>query len=597
MSLVRVAVPVLHGRCKFFFEKGRPWTVIEHVLLEALARKSYGMLDLAEAAKLPRRLAIESVIRLMRAGWVEMVEKGSTVTFRATGSGEVAATRDELPNAPRQLSRSMNFVVDQITGTVYRSRELPFLHQYMVEEMAEKELIVWVERPELERLDEVGQLLEVLFSHDEKFISMDYDGGRLAERWSLVSVRDGKPSELTSRAPRELVECIETAASGRTLEEGSGSKSVYRLPSDYEMTGLHALPVRNINLIARDLVLGGKEQEEVLRGALSRSRRRVVIHSTFISWERFNELLPAMRDAVHRGVRVDVLWGQAEALGENTTRDVVRNIRTMVASEQLELLHVHPFSTGSHSKILLADEGEPDRMNAFVGSCNWLSSPFRSFEATVRLRDPSIVADVVDQVAELSKGGRGHWSPLTKELAAISASLRAAGGTVSRKQTSAQVVLGSTHADMVRRARDESERRIVVVSHRWGAAARPIVLAPALAAAESKGVRVEAYYGTVSGPAGLDGVGDERSGEPGALTIHAVRKPRIHAKVLAWDEDSVVITSQNWLSSDPPDSAPRQEIGVFLNGSGLADSVVERFQEALRVGTGESALAADDDES
>ena len=594
MSLVRVAVPVLHGRCKFFFEKGRPWSVIEHVLLESLARKAYTISDLAETGRLPRRLAIEAVIRLMRAGWVEMVEKGSSVTFRATDNGAVAATRDELPNAPRQLSRSMNFVVDQITGTVYRSRELPFLHQHMVEEMAEKEKIVWVERPEVERRDEVGQLLEVLFADDEKFISVDFDGGRLAERWSLVSVRDGKSSELTSRAPSELVECVETAASGIAVQEESGERNVYRLPKAYDNAELHTLPVRKVNLLARDLIFGGKEQEQVLHSVLSRSRHRVVIHSTFISLARFNALLPFMRDALHRGVRVDVLWGQDESMGDHTTREVVTGIRAMVSSEQLESLHVHPFSTGSHSKILLADDGEPDRMNAFVGSCNWLSSPFQSFEATVRLRDPWIVADVVDQVAELSKGDRGHWSPLTKELAAMSAGLRMASSPASRSQTSAQVVLASTHADMVRCARDESARRIFVTSHRWGTAARSIVLAPALAAAESKGVRVEAYYGTVSGPVGPDGVGVERPGGTGPVTIRAVRKPRLHAKMLAWDEDSVVITSQNWLSSDPPDSAPRQELGVFLNGPGLADSVVERFQAAIQVDSGGSALPADD---
>ena len=135
MSVVRVAVPVLHGRCKFIFEKGRPWTVVEHVLLESLAKKSYTILDLSEAGNLPQRLTIEAVIRLMRAGWVEMIEKGASVTFRTTVSGAVAATREELPNAATQQSRSMNFVVDQITGTVYRSRELPFLHQHIIEKM------------------------------------------------------------------------------------------------------------------------------------------------------------------------------------------------------------------------------------------------------------------------------------------------------------------------------------------------------------------------------------------------------------------------------------------------------------------------------
>ena len=370
MSLVRVAVPVLHGRCKFFFEKGRPWTVVEHVLLESLAKKSYNIIDLAEAGNLPQRLTIEAVIRLMRAGWVEMVEKGASVTFRATANGAVAATREELPNAARQQCRSMNFVVDQITGTVYRSRELPFLHQHIIEEMAKNEKIVWIERPDMERRDEVSQLLEVLFSHDEKFVSMDYDGGRLAERWSLVSVRDGKPSELTLRAPGELIECIETAASGTTVEDESDRKSVYRLPSTYRELELHTLPVRRINFISNDLLLGGEEQEKALRNALSRSKHRVVIHSTFISWERFGALFPAIRDVVQRGVRVDVLWGQDEALGDGATREVVQSIRTMVAREQLDALQVHPFSTGSHSKILLADDGDPSRIHAFVGSCN-----------------------------------------------------------------------------------------------------------------------------------------------------------------------------------------------------------------------------------
>ena len=597
MTLIRVAVPVLHGRCKFFFEKGRPWTVVEHVLLESLAKKSCAISELAEAGNLPARLVVESVIRLMRVGWVEMVEKGASVKFRATTNGDAAAKREELPNAARQLSRSMNFVIDQITGTIYRSRELPFLHQHVVKEMEKKEKIIWIDRPDLERRDEVGQLLEVLFADDEKFISMDYDGGRLSERWSLVSVLDGNPKELTSRAPDELIECIRAAVSGATVEEGSERRSVYRLPSGPRETGLHKLPVRRINFTSSDLVLGGQEHEKALRGALLRSRHRVVIHSTFISSERFNALFPAIKEAVQRGVRIDVLWGQDEALGNGTTRDVVQQIRAMVTASQLDTLEIHPFSTDSHCKILLADAGELDRIHAFVGSCNWLSSAFHSFEATVRLREPSIVADIVDQVAELSKGGRGRWIPLTKELAAMSSKLRSSSDATSRMQTDAQVVLGASHADMVRRARDESSERIFVVSHRWGTAARPIVLAPALSAAKSKGVRVQAYFGKVSGPAGLDKVLEGNTGESGNLTIGAVRNPRLHAKILAWDEDSIVITSQNWLSSDPPDSAPRQEIGVFLNGRGLATSVVERFEAALENAGDGQLHTAEDDES
>lgn len=597
MSLIRVAVPVLHGRSRFYFEKGRPWSVIEHVLLEALTKKYYTMSELANAGCLPRRLAIEAVIRLMRAGWVEMIERKSSVKFRATHSGVIAATYGELPNAPRQLNRSINFIVDQITGTVYRRRELPFLPQYMVEEIEKTEKIVWIQRPQIEKLDEVGPLLDVLFSDDERFISMDYDGGRLADRWALVSVRDGIAQGLTSRAPAELVDCIQTAASSASVEDGSGkSRQPYQLPNELTTPALPVLPARRINLLATDLVLGGREHEDTLHRALSRSRHRVIIHSTFVSWDRFSALLPAIRDAIERGVRLDVLWGQEESLGNTNTQDAVRRIRSLVKREQLDSLNVHPFSTGSHSKILLADEGNPDRFFAFVGSCNWLSSPFVNFEASVRLRDPSVVADVLDQVAELSKGARGHWSTLTKQLAAMSATLRTRSNQVERGRTYAQVVLGSTHADLVRRARDESQERIIVVSHRWGTAATPMVWAPARAAAKHAQVRVNAYYGTVSGPVD-DRTPQDHAMQLSYLPISIVQIPRLHAKLLAWDADSVVITSQNWLSSDPPDSAPRQEIGIFLNGPGIAERVLHRFYQEIQSSPANTASPITDSQS
>ncbi len=591
MKVVRVAVPVLHGRCKFFFEKGRPWSVIEHVLLESLAKKRYTMSELANAGRLPYRLAIEAVVRLMRAGWVEMVERGSSVHFRATAGGNVAATYDELPNAPRQLSRYINFVVDQITGTVYRRRELPFFPQHMVEQMAEKEKIVWVDRPEVVRRDEVGPLLEALFNDDERFVAVDFDGGRLAERWSLVRVRDGVVQELTPRAPRRLVECVEAAALGAAIEGNGDGRMLYQMPAEYPSNGLPSLPVRRVNIVPKDLVLGGEEHRDVLYGALARSRQRVIIHSTFIAWERFEELWPAILEAVGRDVRIDILWGQDDADdGGSSTREVVRRIGEKVAAEQVESLYVHPFSTGSHSKVLLCDEGEPNRMTAFVGSCNWLASPFVSFEATTRLRDPMVVADVVDQMAELSKGGRGHWSSLTQDLASISAALRKRAGPISRGRSSAQVVVGGMHAEMVRRARDESRSRILVLSHRWGTAATPMVLAPALTAAKTNGVQVEVYYGTVSGPV-ESGAPEEIAQGSESLEVAAIQRPRLHAKVLAWDDDSVVITSQNWLSADPPDSFPRQELGVSLCGRGLATVVRNRFAQALVEGSRRSADA------
>ena len=54
--------------------------------------------------------------------------------------------------------------------------------------------------------------------------------------------------------------------------------------------------------------------------------------------------------------------------------------------------------------------------------------------------------------------------------------------------------------------------------------------------------------------------------------------PRLHAKLLAWDDDALAITSQNWLSADPSDSAPLRELGLFINAPRVADHLITLFR-------------------
>ena len=61
------------------------------------------------------------------------------------------------------------------------------------------------------------------------------------------------------------------------------------------------------------------------------------------------------------------------------------------------------------------------------------------------------------------------------------------------------------------------------------------------------------------------------------VQIKAIYNPRLHAKILGWDDDNLVLTSQNWLSADPGDVDPLQEIGIFVKSTGIARIVRERF--------------------
>jgi cardiolipin synthase A/B len=103
----------------------------------------------------------------------------------------------------------------------------------------------------------------------------------------------------------------------------------------------------------------------------------------------------------------------------------------------------------------------------------------------VRLREPAVVSDLLDQLAELSRGANGVWVRLTSDLVALAARQRARpAGPPSRAEVS--VILASQHGDVIRRARDTAIKRIFVTSHRWGHVGENFTLAPALSAAREK---------------------------------------------------------------------------------------------------------------
>jgi hypothetical protein len=197
---------------------------------------------------------------------------------------------------------------------------------------------------------------------------------------------------------------------------------------------------------------------------------------------------------------------------------------------------------------------------------------------SARLRDPAIVSDLLFQAAELSRGREGHWTDLTSELASYAAQLRKhARAEVKPSQPYARLVFGPAHKSLVLEAKKQAQARIFVTSHRISTAARQAVLVPLAAStgelqAENP-LDVTLYYGLEP-----EAKEPSRTAITSGLNMTAVDlipqlDPSLHAKALGWDDDDVVITSQNWLSADPSDANMRREFGVHLHGPGVADVV------------------------
>ena len=384
MSVIRVAIPVLKAKRRFHLDKGRSWSVVEHLVLTALIGRDQTARAVADTAKLPRRVVIEALIRLMEARWIELSQRADGIVFSATETGKSVVQQDELPNYPKRIVRPMNFVTDLVTGTVYRTRELPPLEKHVLEERAQREPFVWVQ-PRQISTDHVRAVVSTLFDDDERFIAMDEFGDRQVDRFAVLTFRNGVVEGLPARAPKELEQIVRAAA--ETSKPAAGQVSDYVVPAAQDEAE-PALPTPySVVFKADDLILGADQHRELFGRLVKSCRHNLVIHSTFITEERFGTVMPLLMDAIKRGARIDVLWGKNDedrGLIPETKKAVMR-FRKEVSSLALDdVFKIHPLSTRSHSKIIVADTGNPDRHVAVVGSCNWLNSAIQSFEASVR---------------------------------------------------------------------------------------------------------------------------------------------------------------------------------------------------------------------
>lgn len=581
MATVRVAVPAFKFRLKLHLNKGRPWSVIEHVILQALVRHGWTIGELETAGALPRRVVIEALVRLMRAGWVELTHGEKAITFSATSVGLTVAPLADLPNAPKRIVRPVGFVVDGVSGAVFGNRDL-FLHEdYVLSELEQSESIIRL-KPDAERFRyDLEEVQKVLLDHDELFVAFTGTGERAAQRYALVTVRDGEIVDgLPARDLKRLRQVVLNAA-GVSPATGS-SISAPSTAADGLITDVGAPQERSIRFAKSDVILDSEKHLQLLKETLDNAATRVFIHSTFIKADYVSRIIPEIRAAAQRGVRIDILWGQNEDLAEIvSSRKAIDALRNDDAVKAIgDLLTIHAFSTKSHAKIIVADSRKGQPYLAVVGSCNWLSSGFVSYEASVVVRDPPIVADIVRVLANISHAHNGIWSDLTNELTRL-AELISEQPSLKSPNATACVVIGAHHNRFVLRARDEAHERIFLTSHRLGPSSENAVVAPLIKAAKDGKVSSSIYFCRSTGA--VKHTAKRRIIEQAAASnvrVEPIESPRLHAKILAWDSDCILITSLNWLSADPASRNEPKEVGLWIRGAGLADLVIDNFVTA-----------------
>jgi phosphatidylserine/phosphatidylglycerophosphate/cardiolipin synthase-like enzyme len=579
MTTVQVIFPVLKGSRRFIIERGRRWSVIEHLLLDAVSRGAASAADLAKQSSLPRRVVVEAFIRLMRAGWVEITATSRGPLFQITAAGASLVHYEQLPSATAREPRWRGFAIEQLSGSVYRGRELDLYHKNQIASHVGENPVVYLSASDAHDLEDMGEVFTTIEGEDEIIIGVDRGSEKLAERYAIITVKDGEIDGLPGRAPEKLRTAVLNAASqmsARLAENGKASAPVIAVREPIEETPATTLGAYDTT----DLVVDGDDHWRSLDRIIAGASERVIIHSTFISDERAAAVLPLLLRAAERGVTIDVLWGQDD-LSSSTRSSQVAAAKMQAGVHEAGRtgsIRVHPFSTNSHAKIVFADSQKG--WNALVGSCNWLASDYKSFETSFRLREPILVGQLMKKLAGLSQGRPGVWNELAIDLAVLGRKIMDMPPPRGRK-VPMRLLYGSDHARLVLKARDDAERRIFALSHRIGITAESLTLLPALAAVKEKGIEASFFYGRTTGPlSGAAGADLVRTFAEAGVQVEPIHRPRIHAKVLGWDDDHLAISSLNWLSADPSESKPYSEVGILVNAPGIADNFMAQFQNA-----------------
>ncbi|CAE6871739.1 Cardiolipin synthase B [Paraburkholderia aspalathi] len=574
----RVAVPVKVATLSLYVEKGRRWSAIEHLLLHAVSVVPSTADKLCRDAKLPWRVIVEVMSRLMRVGWVHIVSSNSQVSFAITPYGQRVVGNDILPAVTTPMVRRATFAIEEISGCVFRARDLSLISTYKLTGLLQTDRslmqLTAEARPTRLQLDRV---VAMFLDEDEHCKGLDSQASRMSEKFALVTVTgdiiDGLPGASNHLSARILSIAKQQSTAGHSLDK----------PPSFPAPSSHSRSFR-IAPDGKQLLQGGNAHRRAIERLLKNAKSWVIIHSTFVEADRFKDLYPLFEAAARRGVRIDILWGKSDTKDRtNVVAEQVERCRASIRDEDVvERVRLHTFSTNSHAKLLAADNNEGGWVG-IVGSCNWLSSGFSSYDISVAFTDTAVIAEILSSLTSLATGPTG-WSQLACDLAVCAANLgkQALSYSGEEESTCVSLVFGSEHSDYVRRARSEANKSITFISHRIRKTASTLALAPANAAA-SESINVRMFYGLApDDDADRDQIQfliDDHVKR--GIEIRHVMAPKLHAKVLLWDDDFAVVTSQNWLSADPPEDKPYSEIGVYIHEAGIAKSLATTFLKSV----------------
>lgn len=578
---MKIYLPAWHYRARAIVQRTWGWSPIEEMILLALDRSPGTIEDVGAALGVPIQVASSTVARLMQFGLVEVrFTPAPRLATSSVGHDFIRMGR-ALPERTEDREIHVSLALEKVGHSVFRNRDVDTIPLHRVTQADQKVAYP----PGSDETDDtmatrVTQFFANMLRPGEWLRGVQTVNSVLERKYLSIDLNDVRNGLVPDGASPDLIKALQA-----TIDTGL-------LPQSSEM---HPSQPQAIDTMvnAENLIVGGEHHLQCFERIACQAKSDIFVLSTFIAseddekyTERHERVRKALEQASQRGVRCHLFYGTTLDAGrKNAIAMQQLNVRLSAMRRARGFVLTQRDSVGSHVKCVVADDGQGGAV-ALIGSCNFLSSPFSAVEVSVELSENRAAAAGLDLL-------RSIISPLSSASRSIELLQFMASDLRRRRNPLVRITdIGSPmpvkltileaddHERLLRKAAHGADKRFVCCTNKVGAVMVPGLFNPAeIAGGRLSDVRV--YYSRRSGPVKRRHVKAHRDRLNGVVDLIAVQDPQVHAKFLLWDADHVVVSTMNWGSQSGSSDNPLDEIGLYLEGSGLATFLLEKFEDQL----------------
>jgi hypothetical protein len=583
-------LPVSRHRVEYQTAAGRPYSVFERLLLEAIASTVASLDSLVDMFCVHRRVIIEGLVTLMQAGWVALEAHSNRFTLTKAGKFAVGKA-DVLPRNVFITKRTDYVVMERVEGQIARGTDVSFIAERQLHRLGLKDTnnAVLIPKGDISSTVEpamvhpllrplpgewirwIGPITLVRNHADVVLIDVDTERGvisGLPPQWQarLAPRLEGRV-RARERQLRDAGAVRDDAALRKWLR-----KSAKGTMGEAESSLMAGLKFSDLKL-----VLGADAHMAALTEYLDRARTFCVINAPSLSDAAVNDFAVRLRAACERGVLVEILWGHVtEEKSHASSLAALRKIEydTARASGPGKLVVAREPSL-CYAGVLVSDAGEDGRTEAILGGYGWLGAQQGPQSLSIRIMDAKLVAQISRILADIAASdtrlasGAGAIR-LRNEASVLESEIVLSDEVARDTPLRAKLVTDRDHHSIFQATVSEARRSVVVMSEslRREAGERDItVLIEAINRACTVEIRSRLTSATEA---------DETLVTLQKYGAIVQVQPGLFANVVVIDDDLAVMGSFNWLGESRAEARPNgSDFSLLLHGSGVGRKLLD----------------------